>query len=481
MKNISLIISIVLIGILNSYAQYYKEPSDTNISTIGTNFYQNYSPSASDSNEGSNFSMYKKWENFWMQKLAPTGSFKLATQAINTYSTNYTPPNVGNNQQNGSGWQELGPSNNNPNGIGRVNTIAFDPANSSIMYAGAADGGVWKTTNGGQSWGVTGTDKQLPRLCISDIAVDPQNSNYIYAATGDIDYNYCTSDGIYRSTDGGTTWAPINSGLFSNTNYNRLIGKLLIHPSNSGIMYAATSDGIYKTTNRNAGAPTWTKIYPATGNEFFKNVIFDPSNANTLYASGTNIYKSTNSGTNWTGIATGGNGLNMATAFSPESVHRINIAISQNSTLVYAYIVTGNATSDLNSHIYSYNISSNAWTYKSTLDIVSGGVGNVGRMAITVDPSNSQRLILGSVDFYYSTDGGSTLMSDRYNLTHADHHIFKFKPGSSTTVFTGCDGGVFELNVASWDVNMTSTSRNGGLGMQLLLKVQVLLLGKSVC
>ena len=117
-------------------------------------------------------------------------------------------------------WTVQGPGN-----IGaRVNTIKVHPTNHDIIYAGYANGGVWKTTNGGQSWFPI-FDKQ-PFLTISDIELDPQNPNIIYVGTGDKNVGGYASigDGIWKSTDAGQSWQHL--GLAA----QRIISKIIIHP-----------------------------------------------------------------------------------------------------------------------------------------------------------------------------------------------------------------------------------------------------------
>ena len=176
------------------------------------------------------------------------------------------------------------------------------------MYSDGENSGVWKYN--GTKWISLNTDQQLARLGVSSIAVDPvlntSNINNIYAATSGSN----GSDGIYRSVDNGITWVAINSGLFnSSSGNNNTIGKILVDPTNSTDMYAATSVGIFKCSNRQVSTPTWINIYSGTSSAtaFTYNILFDPFYNGTtnkiLYASGVDIIKITNGGGSWTSIA----------------------------------------------------------------------------------------------------------------------------------------------------------------------------------
>ena len=102
-------------------------------------------------------------------------------------------------------WRPLGPFNGNViNGIGRLNCIAFDPTDNNVFYVGAPAGGLWKTSDGGQSW-VTTTD-ELTSLGVSAIAIDPTNSDHLYIATGDRDAADTYSHGVMESFDAGLSW-----------------------------------------------------------------------------------------------------------------------------------------------------------------------------------------------------------------------------------------------------------------------------------
>src|SRR5690606_31659233 len=128
--------------------------------------------------------------------------------------------------QNGA-WIEIGPiakpdnGTGQPNGNGRLNTICFHPTLANTMWVGAPAGGLWKTTDGGLTWS-SNTD-ELATLGVSSILIDPTNANVMYIGTGDRDAGDAPGLGVYKSTNGGTTWTQTNSGMG-----NRTVGAMVM-------------------------------------------------------------------------------------------------------------------------------------------------------------------------------------------------------------------------------------------------------------
>ena len=127
-------------------------------------------------------------------------------------------------------WSELAPLNFS----GRILCVAFHPTDPNIMFVGSASGGLWKTTTNGNDW--TSSTQDLPSLGVSSILIDHSNPSVMYIGTGDRDAGDASGVGVYRSTDGGSSWEPWNAGISNHT-----VGRLLMHPSNHLIIFAATN------------------------------------------------------------------------------------------------------------------------------------------------------------------------------------------------------------------------------------------------
>jgi len=243
-----------------------------------------------------------------------------------------------------------------PYASGRVAALAVDPRNADVAYVGAAGGGVWKTTDGGQNWTPL-TDGQ-PSLAVGSIAIAPSNPDIVYVGTGEQNNSGDSyyGAGILKSTDGGATWTQLAGpfvGPFSSSRTSgggARIGALAVQRSNANVVLAAAdrtpaaSAGIYRTAD---GGQTWTLVIPgAVGTD----VVFNPANPDTVYAalgtvngSTTNgVYKSTDAGVTWT--RSGGAG---ATALPATGVGRIALALAPSSPNTLFAGIQNSATGSL--------------------------------------------------------------------------------------------------------------------------------------
>ncbi len=214
-------------------------------------------------------------------------------------------------------WTTQGPGNIG----GRISTIAVHPENEDIILIGYAFGGIFKTINGGQNWYPVFDNEAS--LSLSDIAFDPTNPEIIWAGTGDnsIPYSAHIGDGIYKSTDGGESWE--NSGL----NEMGIVSKVVVHPENSSVIYAACmgvpmvrneNRGVYKSED---GGLNWNQILFIDDQTGALDIYINPANPDQLYASGfarirtntesfmgaesNHIYKTNDGGETWSNITEG--------------------------------------------------------------------------------------------------------------------------------------------------------------------------------
>ncbi len=348
-------------------------------------------------------------------------------------------------------WRQEGPNNIG----GRFNTIAVHPTNPQIRYAGAAAGGVFKTTNGGTTW-VPIFDAR-PNLVIASIVFDPLNPNTLIVGTGDpaMDSGARIGEGVWKSTDAGATWTSIGLQQMG------VIMHLVIHPTQPQTVWAAAmgkpmvrdaNRGVYKTTN---GGTTWTKVLATPTNAGAADIVLDPANPQTLYATTWNrirtnqeslifgpdakVWKTTNGGTTWTNLT---NGL----PTGPQSRMGLALAASAPQTLYCSVIDT---TLNL-AGVWKTVNGGTAWTRCRAIGLDSTVVRGFGWYfeGIFVSPTDPNRLFFGAVDLWRSTDGGQNFeMAGPPWFTyevHADKHDIAFY-GPDNVVLT-TDGGIYESN-----------------------------------
>ncbi len=381
---------------------------------------------------------FKRWEWYWETRVNPlTGAFP-NTSAWEEYQK---IKKLAGGQRSSSGqWTSMGPSSSPGGyaGLGRLNCIGFHPTDNDVMYVGAASGGIWKTTDGSSTWTPKGDD--IDAIGVSDIiVVETAGDDLIYLATGDKDHSDTYSVGILKSTDGGINWS--STGLVFTAGQKKLINRLLIDPSNDDILYAATSSGLYKTTN--AGV-NWSIITSS----IFIDLEFKPGVSGTIYGSTKygDIYRSTDSGVNWTGT------LNT-------SGYRTEIAVStDNSAIVYAVIASSN-----NELFGVYKSTDSGASFSLAFSGTNllgwncdGGIGGQGwyDLCIAADPNDVDIVFLGGVNTWKSTDGGSSWSINNHwsstcgggaTTVHADKHNLVFRNGSST-LFECNDGGLYNTS-----------------------------------
>lgn len=336
-------------------------------------------------------------------------------------------------------WEELGPTQipcnrtSQPNGLGRINALAFHPTDSNIIYAGAPAGGLWITKDGGMNWYTT-TDT-LATLGVSAIAVDSEHPDTIYIGTGDRDASDSYGRGIFKSTDGGVSWKPASSGMG-----NTIVGRLIIDPNNHLTLLAATNSGVFRSTN---GGDSWTRT--VSGN--FKDIDLCLDNPNYVYAAtygNCKFYRSTDNGQSFTHV----------TSIFPTGERRMVIGTTKaDSNLVYVLITESRKFKGL----YLSTDKGVSFTTMSTspniMDYSTNGSGTSGQawynLDIVVDAKNKNEVYVGGVNIFKSTDSGSTWKINAHWVgsggapsIHADQHALEIQP-STGAVFVGNDGGVY--------------------------------------
>ncbi|MEA2936035.1 MAG: hypothetical protein QOD74_2681, partial [Variibacter sp.] len=334
-------------------------------------------------------------------------------------------------------WTEIGPTNiaTSQTTSGRVNSIAIDPSNTSVLYAAAATGGVWKSTNGGTSWTAL-TDTQCS-LAMGSIAIDPTNTQVIYAGTGEENFSADSyyGCGILKSTNGGASWTQIGAANFDTATGGATISKILINPSSTQTVFVASDFGLYRTTN---GGSSFTQVMSQTP---VTDLVMDPTNSNILYAAvgylfgnaNNGVYKSTDGGATWGKLAGG---------LPTTNVGRIGLAIGGTAAAGTLIATVQNSSSFALLGLWTTTNSGTSWT-----QLTATGASCSSQcwydMYVAIDPSNANTVYFGGLSLYKSTNGGASF-SD-IGTIHVDHHAFAFQPGGpTTTIYAGSDGGIYK-------------------------------------
>lgn len=353
----------------------------------------------------------------------------------------------------GPSESSYGPDLNNSyaNGTGRIDRIAFHPSDANTFYVGTPAGGLWKTIDGGTHW--TALTDHIGSLGISGIVVDWNNPNNIYILTGDGDANITggfvnrfgylrSSVGILKSTDGGLNWSatgalPLSIGV---TNYYGYA--LSQNPLFPNSIIAATSDGLFKTID---GGASWVKI--KSGLHY--DVKYNIQSVSVYATTSTGVYFSRDSGITWSNsnfnIAAGENGRK-AIALTPADTGVVYVlcggatGISQFSGLYKSTDSATNFTRQSNSpNILGYEIAGNDDQDQAIYDL-----------CIAVPNNNSTTVITGGINLWRSTDSGTTMV----NLTgwyetqggnayiHPDVHSLAYNL-IDNKLYALSDGGIY--------------------------------------
>ncbi len=367
-------------------------------------------------------------------------------QEFNKYSSRISPNSV--ETANGS-WALVGPTNNVAStasagrGQGRVDRFAFHPSDPNIIFAGTPGGGLWKTTNKGSSW--TAVNTNVSNLSVSGVVVSWSDPNDLYILTGDGDSNggdnyfvqgfdyIRPSIGVLKSTDGGVTWN--RTGDFGIPGF--YVGyKLIQSPINSSLLIAATSEGLYRTTN---GGGTWELVSPNT--DRYYDVEWKPGSSLRVYAaSHQSFYISLNAGGDFTNQD---NNFD----FLIGTATRISIAVTPaNVNCVYVFAGYSPDGYDDNIGVYKSTNSGDAFVRKTSVNNLVASARYMHNIAVST--YNENIVITGALELYKSTDGGSnfSLMAQGgdaslSNFAHADVHDVAFNPIDGT-LYIGTDGGV---------------------------------------
>jgi PKD repeat protein len=407
--------------------------------------------------KGSGWKQFQRWKYYMEQRVGSDGK---QSGHLNTYREfkKYLETNGVSRTTTGQ-WQELGPvllpynGTSQPNGLGRITGLAFHPTDPDVIFIGSPSGGFWKSTDYGSTW--QDMSVSLVRLGVSSIVINPSNPQTIYIGTGDRDGGDAPGLGVWRSADGGVTWASWNNGMG-----NRTVNEILMHPSNPNILIAATNSRIYRSDD---GGANWSQEYSGST---MKDIAFHPTNPDIVYAAGSIFLRSTNNGQSWTQITSG-----------LASTSRMAIAVTiANPSLVYLF--SGNSSgfvglfksSNEGVNFTSQSNSPNLCGYDT-----NGGSGSQAwyDMVALGNPTDQDHIIVGAINIWESFNGGVTwsIVSHWYGAgghpdVHADQHVLEWSPHTND-LFAGHDGGLHR----SSNVGQSFTEISDGLAIAQVYKL----------
>jgi len=341
-------------------------------------------------------------------------------------------------------WEERGPTNIG----GRVADLAVHPTNEMIAYSATATGGLFKTIDGGTTWDPIFDQGDV--LTCGAVAVDPQNPETVWLGTGEanaISYSVF-GQGIFRSDNGGQTWE--NKGLAE----GRYIARIVIDPTDSDRVFSAVTGkifgtgsnrGIYRTTN---GGTSWDKVFALTDSTAATDLAINPENPDILYAAmwertrGLN-YRTSGGPTSgiWRSVDGGDTWHELTNGLPGGDRGRIGISLcTSQPNVLYAVYVGANAQYQ---GVFKTTDSGDTWTSigNASLDGIHSSFGwYFGN--IRVNPANPlDAYVLGLYNFR-TTDGGLNWFEAGANM-HVDHHAMAFAPSNPQRIYEGNDGGLY--------------------------------------
>jgi Abnormal spindle-like microcephaly-assoc'd, ASPM-SPD-2-Hydin len=367
-------------------------------------------------------------------------------------------------------FQGLGPDS------GMVTDIAIDPRNTTdrTIYIAANDGGVWKSTDGGSTW-TPETDNQVS-LSTGALALDPANPSIVYAGTGAqpvATNGFVKGAGILKSTDGGQTWSTVGASVFTGLRINRMV-----MPATS-VLLVGSSNGLYRSVDGGLtfgnNSPNFDNGQPVLGSgALVSDLHLDTANPNTVYAAVSNqgLFESTDGGATFptnlfsnTGGPTGTlNYISFAQSTNPNNQEIV--ASIQGGTYRLIRSTDGGTT----------------WSGPSASASTAAAQNNGCQcgydQTVGVDPQDANQVYIGFQELYKSSDGGQTFNTTpvTHGQTHWDHHAITFSPsthwgggGPPTTMYVGTDGGFAQ----STDGGANWTNLNDGIATNLFRAIDI--------
>jgi photosystem II stability/assembly factor-like uncharacterized protein len=334
-------------------------------------------------------------------------------------------------------WRNIGPFRG-----GRSCAVTGVAGQPNLFYMGATGGGVWKTTDGGNSW--ANISDGYFGGSIGAVAVAPSDPNVLYVGGGEktVRGNVSHGYGVWFSNDAGKTWKPSRD-----LRNSRHIGRIRVHPTNPDVAWAAVMGhlfgphperGVYKTTD---GGQTWRKVLFANEQAGAVDLVLDPNNPRIMYAStwrvirtpysmesggeGSGLWKSTDGGENWTNIS-------KAKGLPKGTLGIIGVTVSpKNSDRVWALVEAADGG------VFRSDDAGQTWTKTNEDRALRQRAWYYTR--IYADTQNEDMVYVMNVSYHRSKDGGRTF--ERFNAPHGDHHDLWISPVNNLSMVIADDGG----------------------------------------
>jgi photosystem II stability/assembly factor-like uncharacterized protein len=354
---------------------------------------------------------------------------------------------------------------------GRINSIAISPADPKIVLVGAATGGIWRSTDGGETFAPV-SDNQVD-LAVGYISFAPSNPNVVYAGMGDVDNSYLGT-GVLKSTDAGKTWQRVSNDTLPPLGF---IMRLEVDPKDANRVYVAQfarlfsgglfSSGFYYSAD---GGVNWKRTLIGLP----RDLVLSPADSKTLYVGivrvdqpgnpPAGLYRSTDGGETWS--------LLYASPYASTSDLRVAVTPADPNR-IYVYVggfPTGVNTREL--RLATSTDNGSTWESRRLNGLIDTGQFGYNTY-LFADPSQANTLYIGTRDVFKSTDGGASWdnLNNSFTLTggytprrsnaHPDQHIMAFLPGNSSAFFIGNDGGLYKTE----DGGKTFKSKNQTLSL----------------
>ena len=352
---------------------------------------------------------------------------------------------------------------------GRINTIAVHPTNAQIVLIGGATGGVWRSIDGGTTFAPT-SDTQVD-LAVGSIVFAPSNPNIVYAGMGDKASSYLGT-GVLKSTDAGQTWTRVSNATLPSPGQ---ISKIEVDPTDANRVYVAQytqliggnvfTSGFFFSID---GGVNWTMTLSGGARDLVRH----PTDAQTLFlamgsvAAGTpGIYKSINGGVNWNQIYTAPQGGMIRVAVAPSNGQIIYVLASDNPRPRLEITINGGGL----------------WT---NLGSATWDVGQFNyNCYLFVHPTSPNTVFIGTRDVYRSVDGGMNFVNitKNFNLAgaynpigfganaHPDEHYLYISPNNPNLIYISNDGGIWK----STDGAATFQTLNATLGLTMFVGISL--------